>query len=227
MLNIGHRGAMGHAPENTLESIQIALDMGVDWIEIDVYAVENELVVIHDDDLDRTTNGTGAVMEQTLAHLRSLDAGNGQQIPLLSEVVTLMHNHSGNKVRLNIELKGPKTAGPVIQFLENHLPSSWSADQVLLSAFDHRELIEAKRLNPIYKRAPLYWMGPIDYDFVINELEAVSINPSLRMVTQDMVDEAHGHGLTVLVYTVNEKADIERMRSIGVDGIFTNFPDRV
>ena len=227
MLNIGHRGAMGHAPENTLESIQLALEMGVDWMEIDVYAVENELVVIHDDDLDRTTNGTGPVMEKTLTHLRSLDAGNGQQIPLLSEVVELMHNHSGGKVGLNIELKGPKTAAPVIRFLENQLPDDWPTDQILLSAFDHSQLTEAKKLNPKYKRAPLYWMGKIDYTFVVQELEAVGINPSLRMVTKEMVNEAHSHGLTVLVYTVNEKPDIERMREIGVDGIFTNFPDRV
>ncbi|MFT5193263.1 MAG: glycerophosphoryl diester phosphodiesterase [Cellvibrionaceae bacterium] len=223
MLNIGHRGAMGHAPENTLESIQIALDMGVDWMEIDVYFIEGELVVIHDDDLDRTTNGTGAVIDQTLAHLRSLDAGNGQQIPLLSEVVGLI----AGRVGLNIELKGPGTAGPVIEYLENHLSDEWKTDQILLSAFDHQELADAKAINPKYKRAPLYWQGEIDYDFVVNELEAVSINPSLRMVTKEMVDEAHGHGLSVFVYTVNESADIERMRKIGVDGIFTNYPDRV
>ena len=225
MLNIGHRGAMGHAPENTLESFQIALDMGVDWMEIDVYAVGGELVVIHDDDLDRTTNGTGAVMKQTLEHLRSLDAGNGQQIPLLSEVMDLI----AGKVSLNIELKGPGTAGPVVEYLNKRIPTdaNWSADQILLSAFDHQELIDAQALDPKYKRAPLYWMGEIDYEFVVNKLEAVSINPSLRMVTKEMVDEAHKHGLSVFVYTVNEKEDIERMREIGVDGIFTNFPDRV
>lgn len=225
MLNIGHRGAMGHAPENTLESIQIALDMGVDWVEIDVYVVEGELVVIHDDDLDRTTNGTGPVMKQTLEHLRSLDAGNGQQIPLLSEVMDLI----AGSVSLNIELKGPGTAAPVIQYLEKRLAadSNWVVDQILLSAFDHQELIDAKALDPKYKRAPLYWMGEIDYDFAVNTLEAVSINPSIRMVTKEMVDAAHSNGLQVLVYTVNEVEDIERMRRIGVDGIFTNFPDRL
>ncbi len=222
MIIIGHRGAMGHAPENTLEAIQIALDMGVDWIEIDVYAVENDMVVIHDDDLDRTTNGTGAVMDHTLAHLRSLDAGNGQQIPLLSEVVNLIDGRVG----LNIELKGPGTAAPVIHYLDNHLPAPWRAEQILLSSFDHAELMEAKKINPKYKRAALFWTGEIDYDFVLNDLEAVGINPSLRMVTKKMVDTAHSHGLSVLVYTVNEKLDMERMRHMGVDGIFTNYPDR-
>lgn len=222
MLVIGHRGAMGHAPENTLQAIQIALDIGVDWIEIDVYAVENEMVVIHDDDVDRTTNGHGPVMEHSLADLRKLDAGNGQQIPLLSEVVNLIDA----KVGLNIELKGPGTAAPVINYLNTQLPPHWAADQILLSSFDHLELLAAKRLSPVYNRAPLFWNGEIDYDFVMRELEAVCINPSLRMVNQTIVDEAHSNGLAVLVYTVNEKADIERMRKLGVDGIFTNFPDR-
>ncbi len=222
MLVIGHRGAMGHAPENTLQAIQIALDIGVDWIEIDVYAVENEMVVIHDDDVDRTTNGHGPVMEHSLADLRKLDAGNGQQIPLLSEVVNLIDAKAG----LNIELKGPGTAAPVINYLNTQLPAHWAADQILLSSFDHLELLSAKRLSPIYNRAPLFWTGEIDYDFVMRELEAVCINPSLHMVNQEIVDEAHSNGLAVLVYTVNEKADIERMRKMGVDGIFTNFPDR-
>ena len=222
MLIIGHRGAMGHAPENTLEAMQLALDMGVDWMEIDVYAVEGELVVIHDDDLDRTTNGTGRVMDQTLAHLRSLDAGNGQQIPLLSEVIELLDG----KVGLNIELKGPNTAEPVINYLDSQLPSNWSADQILLSAFDHTQLTKAKKLNPRYKRAPLYWFGEIDWTYALNTLEAVGINPSLRMVTQEMVDEAHGRDLEVWVYTVNEQSDIKKMRNMGVDAIFTNYPDR-
>ncbi|MFK7805229.1 MAG: glycerophosphodiester phosphodiesterase, partial [Anaerolineae bacterium] len=104
--------------------------------------------------------------------------------------------------------------------------SNWTGETFLLSSFNHTELVEAKAPNSLYKRAPLYWQDGVDYDFVLNELEAVSINPSLRIVTKEMVDEAHGHGLTVLVYTVNEKEDIERMRSIGVDGVFTNFPDR-
>lgn len=222
MLIIGHRGAMGHAPENTLQSVQIALDIGVDWIEIDVYAVENDIVVIHDDTLDRTTNGHGAVMDHSLASLRRLDAGKGQQIPLLNEVVDLIDAKAG----LNIELKGPGTAAPVINYLNDLLPPHWTPDQILLSSFDHTELQQAKRLNPVFNRAPLYWTGEIDYDFVMGNLEAVCVNPSLQMVTQEMVDEAHSNGLAVLVYTVNEKADIERMRKMGVDGIFTNFPDR-
>ena len=223
MIIIGHRGAMGHSPENTLASINLALEMGSDSIEIDVYAVEGELVVIHDDAVDRTTNGTGEVSDHTLEQLRSLDAGDGQQIPLLSEVFATI----GRRATLNIELKGPNTAAPVIAYLDNHLPADWTPDDILISSFDHEQLREAKRLNPIYKRAPLYWSNrPIDFDFVLNDLEAVGINLYLPTVTQEIVDEAHKHNLTVLVYTVNTPEDIARMRAFGVDGIFTNYPDR-
>ena len=214
---------MGHAPENTLKSIEVALDMGVDWIEIDVYAVDSEIVVIHDGTLMRTTNGFGKVMNQKLDYLRSLDAGNGEQIPLLSEVIDLIDG----KVGLNIELKGPNTAEPVIHFLNNHLPTHWNKEQILLSSFEHEQLERAKELEPTFKRAPLYWKSKIDYDYATKVLEAVSINPWLPTVTQKMVDEAHKHDLQVLVYTVNKPADIEKMRNLGVDGIFTNFPDRV
>ncbi|MEM8863097.1 MAG: glycerophosphodiester phosphodiesterase family protein [Chloroflexota bacterium] len=223
MLVIGHRGAMGHAPENTLESIQAALDLGVDWIEIDVYAVDSEIVVIHDNVLMRTTNGFGRVMKQKLDYLRSLDAGNGQKIPLLSEVIGLIDG----KVGLNVELKGPNTAEPIINFLDNQLPDHWDKDKILLSSFEHVQLEEAKRLNPTYKRAPLFWKNKIDHDYVVNELEAIAVNPWLPTVTQKMVDDAHAHNLQVLVYTVNKPEDIEKMRSFGVDGIFTNYPDRV
>ncbi len=223
MLNIGHRGAMGHVPENTLASFQKALDFGVEWLELDVYFVDGELVVIHDDTLDRTTNGTGNVMDFSLKYIRSLDAGHGQKVPLLSEVFEL----ADRQVGINVELKGPGTAIPTIQFLEEQLKKGWQLDQLLLSSFNHQELLLAKQTNPTFPRAPLYWMGDIDYDFVLNELEAIAVNPSLKMVTAELVQEAHQHDLKVFVYTVNETADLQRMMDWGVDGVFTNFPDRL
>ena len=107
-LCIGHRGASGHAPENTLKAFEMAVVMNCDWVELDVYAVDNELLVIHDNRLDRTTNGTGNVMHANLDYLRSLDAGQGQQIPTLNEVIQTINHRAG----INIELKGPNTAEP-------------------------------------------------------------------------------------------------------------------
>lgn len=217
---IGHRGACGHAPENTLASFRLALDMGCPWIELDVYAVGDELVVIHDDTLERTTNGSGAVMDQSLAQLRALDAGDGQQIPLLSEVCGLGAGQCG----INIELKGPATGGPVSAFLDELCTGSvWTPEHFLLSSFRHGELEDASR---VYRHAPLFGKAG---DFVKTALRhgAFSVNLSLSLVDQAVVQAAHAEGLRVYVYTVNEPADISWVRSIGADGIFTNFPDRV
>ena len=217
---IGHRGACGHAPENTLTSFRRAMDMGCPWLELDVYAVEDELIVIHDDTLERTTNGFGRVMEQSLEYLRSLDAGGGEPIPLLSEVCELAEGRCGS----NVELKGPGTAAPVSAFLDlmcMHPP--WTPEHFLLSSFRHGELQDASRR---YRHAPLFGR-PTDYVRTATEHGAFSVNLALRLVDQTTVDAAHAQGLRVYVYTVNEPADISWARSIGVDGIFTNFPDRV
>ena len=109
MFCIGHRGARGHAPENTLASVRKAIELGADWIEVDVYGVDGELVVFHDDRLERTTNGEGLLMGQSFDYLRSLDAGDGELIPTLAEVFDV----AADRVGINVELKGPGTAEPV------------------------------------------------------------------------------------------------------------------
>ena len=124
MICIGHRGASGYAPENTLEAFELAISMHCPWVELDVYAVEDELLVIHDDTLERTTNGRGRVMQTPLAALRSLDAGKGQQIPTLSEVIELIDHRAG----INIELKGEHTALPVNRLLADYRERGWHAD---------------------------------------------------------------------------------------------------
>jgi len=105
----GHRGARGHEPENTLRSVRKALELGADGIEVDVYFVDGRLMVIHDDTLNRTTNGKGPVAGRTFAELRALDAGKGERIPTLAEVFDAV-NH---RAVINMELKGPGTAAPV------------------------------------------------------------------------------------------------------------------
>jgi glycerophosphoryl diester phosphodiesterase len=223
MLCIGHRGAMGHAPENTLLSVKTALEMDVDWIEIDVFFVEGELVVIHDHLLERTTNGAGDVMTHSLAELRALDAGAGQQIPLLGEVFDLANRRAG----INIELKGPETAVPVVHFIEKQIAAGWHYDEILVSSFDHHMLQTVKASNPDIKIGVLLFQIPETLAQAAQEMEAFSVNPWLMTVTKPFVQDAHDRGLQVFVYTVNEPADIERMRQWGVDGIFTNYPDRV
>lgn len=223
MLIFGHRGAMGHAPENTLEAMRVALEMGVDWVELDVHVVEGELVVIHDSQVDRTTNGKGDLADFSLAELRELDAGNGEKIPLLSEIFDFIDRRVG----INVELKGAHTAEPAVSFLEKQIEKGWPVDKILLSSFDHQLLLEAKNLNPVFRRAALYFGQKPDYEFLLDELQAYAVHPFVFFVDQELIEKAHANGLKVFVYTVNEPDDISRMRDLKVDGIFTNFPDRV
>lgn len=235
---IGHRGASGHAPENTLKSFALARSMGCPWIELDVYNVDGTLIVIHDDTVNRTTNGTGKVMDLSLEALRQLDAGDGEKIPLLSEVTDLVDARMG----INIELKGPGTAGALNVFLD-HLTgpgaqagrapgvpqsprlahSTWTPDHFLVSSFNHAELA---KVSSRYSRAPLFGRtGP--YLDVARSLDAVAVNLSLTLATRTTVAGLHDAGYRVYVYTVNALSDIKLMCASGVDGIFTNYPDRV
>ena len=223
MLCIGHRGAMGHAPENTLMSMEKALELGVPWIELDVYVVEGHLMVIHDKTLERTTNGSGYVMDQTFDYLRSLDAGNGQKIPTLEEVFDLVQRRAS----INIELKGPDTAEPVADFIQRYRLKGWTDEEILVSSFKNQELIKIKGIDNQIRIGLLSKEIPPGYAAFAEEMEAFSVNVSLKHITQAFVEEAHHRGLKVYVYTVNHLSDIERMRSISVDGVFTNYPERV
>lgn len=223
MLCIGHRGAMGHAPENTLRSVSLALEMGCTWVEVDVHTVESELIVIHDFSLERTTSGRGLVAEQSLKYLRSLDAGGGERIPLLREVFDVAAGRAG----VNIELKGRLTAAPVAAFLRERLSKDWEPSAVLVSSFDHAELAEFKTLLPEVPIGALIEREPSDLAASAERLGAYSLNPSLKIVSPELVSDARQRGLKVFVYTVNRQPDIQRMRELGVDGVFTNFPERV
>ena len=173
-----------------------------------------------DDDLRRTTNGKGKVMDCSLSYLRSLDAGEGEQIPLLKEVFELVDKRAG----INIELKGPHTAQPVNQLLDQYLGEGWSRDQVLISSFDHEELAMC---SPQYARGALFGRKTDRALERSLNLGAWSANLSLRTTTPELVENLKGAGLKVLVYTVNDEADIRNMLDMGVDGIFADYPDRV
>ncbi len=218
-LCIGHRGASGHAPENTLKAFEMAIEMQCTWIELDVYAVENEVIVIHDDKLERTTNGHGDVMDASLSYLRSLDAGDGEKIPTLIEVIELV-NH---RACINVELKGAGTAEPVSQLLIQLCQRGWQAEEFLISSFDHPELAKTDK---IFRRGALFAKKVDDYFARTTRLGAYALNLSMKITTAELVRQAHDQGLIVLVYTVNKHEDMQRLKAMGVDGIFTNFPDR-
>jgi glycerophosphoryl diester phosphodiesterase len=220
---IGHRGACGYEPENTLSSFERAIGLGCPWIELDVHQVEGELLVIHDDSVERTTNGHGEVASQTLDYLRSLDAGRGQQIPTLAEVITRVDHRAG----INVELKGHDTAQPVVDLLHQYEANGWDQSEFLISSFDHVQLAEVRRLQPGLRTGALFGRNAKDCVDRSVELQAFSLNLGLRLASRETVQQAHAAGLKVYVYTVNQNADIRRMVAYGVDGVFTNYPDRV
>jgi len=221
MLSIGHRGAMAHAPENTLLAIQKAIAFGVDAVEIDVHLVDGELLVIHDLTLERTTNGKGRLNDFTVAELRSLDAGQGEKIPFLSEVLSLAFNNVG----VHIELKGRGTAKAVVQQLR-HL-SEQQRRTLIISSFLMSELKQVFALDPTIKLGVLIKKNLADGFNWAAKLNAYSIHLSLQQLSIKYLEQAHQNKLNVYVYTVNSIKDITQLLHLGVDGVFSNYPDRV
>lgn len=223
MLCIGHRGAMGYEPENTLLSIKKALDLGVDAVEVDVYNVENELVVIHDRDLSRTTNGHGYIEDVTFAYLRSLDAGKGEHVPTLKEVFDTVNR----QVMVNIELKGRDTAKLVGNLIVEYLKQGWLHQDFLVSSFNHYELNQVKAVDPQIITGMLIFGLPLGYMEIAHKLGVDVIVSALDYVTAELVTAVHQANLQAWAYTVNQPRDIKKMRQLGVDGIFTNYPDLI
>jgi len=194
-------------------------------VELDVYACPTgELVVIHDDKVDRTTDGTGYVFDKSFDELRKLDAGKGEKIPTLQEVLDLVDK----KVTVNIELKGVGTAGPVADMVKDYMDNKgWDKEKFLISSFNHHELKQFKEILPEINIGALMLAIPVDYAKFAEDLGAYSVNPGMEFISQEFVDDAHKRGLKVFVWTVNDEDDIARMKALGVDGLFSNFVDKI
>ena len=224
MICIGHRGARGHEPENTLLSVRKALDLNVDWIEIDVYLVDGELIVFHDHRLERTTNGEGYLHDKSIDYLRSLDAGKGEKIPFLREVFETVNGAVG----INVELKGPDTAQAAVAAIEEFVGANdLSYDQFLISSFNHPELHEAHVLQPKIPIGALTASIPLHYARFAQNLDAYSVNVAGDFVDRPFIEDAHARGLKVFAYTVNFPEDIRYLEELGVDGVFTDYPELI
>jgi glycerophosphoryl diester phosphodiesterase len=224
MLIIGHRGASGTAPENTLASFEKAIGLGVKMIELDVHrCATGELVVIHDEKINRTTSGKGFVSGKMLDELKKVDAGDGEKIPTLCEVLNLVNR----RVKINIELKGAAVAAPTVKLLneykENH---DWKTDDFCISSFDHQQLKQFQELDNVTNIGILYERKPHGFAEMATVLHAFSVNISIHTVNPDLVKEIHDSGLEVWVYTVNKLHDFNWLESIGVDAVFTNYPEK-
>jgi glycerophosphoryl diester phosphodiesterase len=221
---IGHRGAWGHAPENTLASFSKALQIGVDAVELDVHlAKSGELVVIHDDTVDRVSNGKGRVADKTLQELKEYTLEGGEKIPTLIEVFDLIDR----RCIINIELKGPSTARPVAELIRKYVAEKgWSAENFLVSSFNHHELFAFHQLLPEVQTGAILEGIPFHYAAFAEDVGATHAVLCLSTVNKEFVGDAHRRGLKVFVYTVNEPEDMKHLIDMGVDGMISNFPDR-
>ena len=223
MLIFAHRGASGVEPENTLRAIKAALEADVDGIEIDLHEVDGKLIVIHDRWLHRTTSGTGQIFHHNYEHLRSLDAGNGETIPTLDEVFTLV----AGKCKINLELKGVSNLEILYSYIDTAIETTGLVNEdILLSSFNHRLLNTIHQQRPDFAIGALTACYPLDYAKFAEQLNAYSVHLDVNFISEHFVSDAHQRGLKVFVYTVDELEDIQTMKALGVDGIFSNFPTR-
>jgi glycerophosphoryl diester phosphodiesterase len=182
------------------------------------------LVVIHDTTLERTTNGHGRVTKKSFAYLRSLDAGSGERIPTLAEIFDAVNR----RAVINIELKGPHTAAPVAALIAGYVNrSGWRYEDFLVSSFDHARIREVRKLWPEIHIGALIEKTPRNLAKFAEALGAWSLHASKPCVTPGLVADTHRRGLKLFVFTVNEPKDIARMKTLGVDGVFSDFPERV
>jgi len=229
---VGHRGAMGHCPENTLASFERGLQLGADWIELDVHlSRDNALIVVHDETLDRTTNGQGAVREHSLAELKALDAGSwfgpeyaGERVPTLDEVLGWARQRNAI---VDIEIKNaPVYYAGIEAAVVEALDRYGMTEQVIVISFDHRTVQRVKTLDPRIATGVLYSGRPVDGGVSLAaQAQADAILPHWAHVTAADVAGAHSAGLSVAPWASSDPAVLRGLIDAGVDAIGTNHPD--
>jgi glycerophosphoryl diester phosphodiesterase len=226
---IGHRGACGHAPENTLASMRRAIEMGVHGFEFDIQmSKDGEPVVIHDATLERTTNGQGLVSDHSFAQLQQLEAGNdafpGERVPSLRQVLDMVDK----RCRLFIELKSDDATEPVVKILRHYTKHmGWHYEQLFVCSFDHLQLTTVRTLAPSIRTCALIAGIPVSLAAIATEAHAWAINPCIQHINQGLVDDAHRRGLRVITWTANHPSDIAKAKALGVDGIISDYPERI
>lgn len=231
MLIIGHRGASGHAPENTMAAFRKAVALGATFIETDLQLSRDaRFVAIHDDTVNRTTNGQGKVHDQTLGVLRQLDAGAwfgsefaGERVPTLEEILEFAKR---NDVVFYLELKPTGSWGGE-HALIGALRDSGEIARVVVISFDHAILAGLRKIEPTL-------MTGVLYDGQISNPLKVAVDMGARqvvvrgdLVTPHMIEAAHKQDLQVVCWTVNHPAHIRLLATAGVDGIMSDYPDRI
>lgn len=223
---VAHRGASGEAPENTTASFQRAIAQGAEIIETDArLSKDKEIVLIHDETVERTTDGRGKVCELTLKELKSLDAGSwfgkefsGERIPTLSEAIEVIRGGA----KLNIEFKGEDLL--LVPKVIDLLKEEGFIKEVILSSFNYSFIEETKRLEPQVITGLLFATPAQEREGLPYWKWLDLILPRYNLVSEDLVERAHSKGLKVIAWTVDKPEEIRRLIDLGVDGIASNYP---
>lgn len=214
-----HRGVSALAPENSVQAFELALADKADGIELDVRLAADQAMVIHDEYLERTTNGTGPVSNLDQPSWLQLDARDGDPPPSLDQVLDMV----AGQCRVNIELKCRAVVPVVVRDIQQAIAHyGFHAEQLCVSAFDHHALVNLQKLLPSHPVAPLISACPLDYAACAEPFAAQAIHSYVETTNQDLVDDAHARGLDVRVYTVTREADLVRLYHLGVDAVFVN-----
>ncbi len=230
-LGIAHRGASGRAPENTHAAFAAALNLGAEAIELDCQlSSDGELVVIHDETLERTTDGRGPVGERALADLLRLDAGawfgaefRGERIPRLADVLAQVRD----RVTLNVEIKSARDIGTIERKLAALVAAERAGEWVVFSSFHPEALRHLRDAAPSARLGVLCDRDPAAGGLALAvELKAEFLIPGRRWIDAAIVDAAHERGLDVWVWTVNEPGEMRRLMALGVDALFSDYPER-
>ncbi len=235
---IAHRGFSGTRPENTLAAVKAAIEVGADMVEVDVtLTADGQVVCIHDETVDRTTNGSGPVTSYDLEELQRLDAGSwfssqwaGETIPTMAEVLEV----AKGRVLVNIEIKSEvvtlEAEGGIAEKVVRLINEMKMSDQVIVSSFEPLALQHVRAIDPSIVTASLFnkdihrgW-APSD---VVNPVDSRALNISQKRVTPALMDQCRTSEIPVGVYTVNKKRNMRKMIRLGVQAIFTNHPDQL
>lgn len=220
ILRIGHRGARGHAPENTLAAIEKGIALHAHMVEFDVQATrDGQLVLLHDATLDRTTNGHGPIAQQMWSDVKRLTGGGGQPLPLLAEALRAASGRTG----VMIELKAEGIARQVCRAVQE----TQFAGPVVYASFLHDELLDVRRAEPQAHTLALIEAVPVNRTAFATDAQATHVGVAFETLTPSFFGALRARSLRVFVYTVNEPADIRAAKTMGVDGIISDYPDRL
>jgi len=231
---IAHRGFSAQAPENTLVAVRRAIAVGADMVEVDVtVTADGHVICLHDEALDRTTNGHGPASALPLSTVAALDAGSwfgprfaGEPVPTLAAVLTLAKGH----ILVNVEIKPEAAERHVVPKVAELIRDHGMLDNVIVSSFSPEALRHMKLVDPEVVTVSLLndrlheGLDPLE---VVQEVGSRGLNLSKDRVTPQLVERCHRHGLPVGVYTVNSRRQMRRLIRMGVHSIFTDHPDRL